>query len=63
MTPTEFVQWVAAMREAGRASSDGECAALLGVTRASVMNYKRHGADRRTALACAALLAGLGENI
>lgn len=62
MNPAEFLQWMAAMRAAGRASSDTEVADLLGVTRVSIQNYKRNGTDRRTALACAALLAGLDVN-
>ena len=40
-------------------STGAECGALLGFTKNSVVTMKRHGTDRRTALACAALLAGL----
>lgn len=55
----------AAMREAGLASTDAECGALIGRKPNQVLNYKRAGADRAIALACAAVLAGLppyGDN-
>lgn len=53
------------MREAGLASTDAECGALIGRKPNQVLNYKRAGADRAIALACAAVLAGLppyGDN-
>lgn len=56
MTPAEFTSWLAAMKAAGLATSDADCGRLLGVHINSVVNYKRTGADRRTALACRALI-------
>ena len=59
MTPTDFTSWLAAMKAAGLASSDADCARLLGVHVNSIVNLKRGGADRRTALACQALINGM----
>ncbi len=59
MTPVQFVAWLAEMRSAGVARTDLECARLLGWAANSVVKAKRRGVDRRTALACAALLHGL----
>lgn len=56
MTASAFVQWLADMKLAGLARSDAECARLLGVSANSVLALKQRGADRRTALACRALL-------
>lgn len=59
MTPETFNAWLAAMKAAGRADTDADCAVALDVSRNTIVTLKRNGADRRTALACAALLAGL----
>lgn len=59
MTTTDFARWLAAMKAAGLARSDAHCARLLGISANSVLKLKRNGGDMRTALACAALLAGL----
>jgi DNA-binding CsgD family transcriptional regulator len=56
MTPETFTRWLADMKSAGLARSDAECARLLGLSANSVVSMKRAGADRRTALACRALL-------
>lgn len=56
MEASAFVQWLADMKLAGLARSDAECARLLGVSANSVLALKQRGADRRTALACRALL-------
>lgn len=56
MTPAAFCAWLVDMRSAGLARSDAECARLLGVSANAVVGMKRRGADRRTALACRALL-------
>ncbi len=56
MTPELFAEWLAAMKAAGLARSDAECARLLGISANSVVTMKRNGCDRRTALACRALL-------
>lgn len=56
MTPAAFTAWLAAMRAAGLARSDAECARQLGISANSVVKMKRNGADTRTALACRALL-------
>jgi Na+/glutamate symporter len=60
MTPESFREWLVAMQATGRATSDAHCGRLLGITPTSILNMKRIGCDRRTALACAALLAGFG---
>lgn len=56
MTPDAFTSWLQAMRAAGLARSDAECARLLGISANSVVKMKRNGTDTRTALACRALL-------
>lgn len=55
MTAKSFIAWLAAMKEAGLARSDAQCARLLGVSANSVVTMKQNGADHRTALACRAL--------
>lgn len=59
MTPKTFNAWLAAMKAEGKAATDADCAVALDVSRNTIVTLKRNGADRRTALACAALLAGL----
>jgi hypothetical protein len=59
MDPSAFNAWLAAMKGAGLARSDAECGRLLGVSTITILKMKSNGTDRRTALACAALLAGL----
>lgn len=60
MTAAQFNAWLAAMKTAGLARSDAECARLLGVSKVTVGTMRRTGvigsASRRTALACRALL-------
>ena len=56
MTADAFNRWLAEMKEAGLARSGAKCAELLGISANSVVAMKRNGADRRTALACRALL-------
>lgn len=56
MTAEEFNQWLAEMKTAGLSRSDAECGRLLGISANSVVTMKKTGADRRTALACRALL-------
>ena len=56
MTPTAFAAWLAEMKSAGLARSDAACARLLGLSANAVLRMKTHGTDRRTALACRALL-------
>lgn len=56
MSPAAFIAWLADMKSAGLSRSDAECARLLGLSANSVVNMKRNGTDRRTALACRALL-------
>lgn len=59
MTAEEFNEWLAKMKLAGLAKSDAACARLLGVSKNGLVAWKKVGTDYRTALACAALLAGL----
>ena len=56
MSPAAFINWLAAMKAAGMAKSDAQCARALGVSANSVVDMKKRGADLRTALACRALL-------
>ena len=66
MTPTQFTAWLAAMKAAGLIQSDADAARLLDVSANSVVTFKKRGGNRRLALACASLLAGLqpyGEKI
>jgi len=56
MTAASFSAWLADMRSAGLARSDAECGRLLDISADTVVRMKRDGADRRTALACRALL-------
>jgi DNA-binding CsgD family transcriptional regulator len=56
MTPEQFTAWLAEMKSAGLARSDAECARQLDISANSVVTMKERGADRRTALACRALL-------
>lgn len=56
MGAKRFNGWLEEMRSAGLAASDVECARLLGVTANTLVTMKKRGADRRTALACRALL-------
>lgn len=59
MTAEDFNAWLAAMKAAGLARSDADCAKLLGRTPHAIVKMKRRGAGRVTALACRALLDGL----
>lgn len=56
MTPSAFLSWLAAMKAASLARSDAAAARLLGVSANAVVAMKQRGTDRRTALACRALL-------
>lgn len=56
MSKDAFIGWLAAMKAAGMAKSDAQCARALGVSANSVVDMKKRGADLRTALACRALL-------
>lgn len=56
MPPEAFTRWLADMKSAGLARSDAECARLLGISANGLLKMKKQGTDRRTALACRALL-------
>lgn len=56
MTGAEFTNWLAEMKSAGLAKSDADCGRRLGISANSVVAMKERGTDRRTALACRALL-------
>lgn len=57
MTADAFIRWLAEMKAAGLARSDAECARLLGVSANAVVGMKKNGtSDKRTDLACRALL-------
>ncbi len=56
MTAQQFIDWLADMKSAGLSTSDADCGRQLGLGVQTILNMKRRGADRRTALACRALL-------
>ena len=56
MTGEQFVKWLAEMKTLGLANTDKAAAELLGVTTTTMLNLKAKGTNRRTALACAALV-------
>jgi hypothetical protein len=56
MTAEDFNRWLADMKAAALARSDAECARLLGISSNGLLKMKKQGTDRRTALACQALL-------
>lgn len=56
MTAADFSHWLVEMRIRGLAENDAQAAKALGVHQNTVTTAKRNGADKRTALACAALL-------
>lgn len=56
MTPAAFNAWLADMKSAGLARSGAACARLLGVSANTIVAMKKDGCDKRTALACRALL-------
>jgi hypothetical protein len=55
-----FVLWLKAMKDAGSIRFDNDAAEMLGITDDTIIKYKAKGTDKKTALACAALLARLG---
>lgn len=59
MSPESFCRWLEDMKAAGIAASDAAAARALGITPRGLLKLKTRGADRRTALACSALLAGI----
>lgn len=56
MTSEQFCNWLADMQSAGLCTSDAHAGRMLGVGPHTIVNLKKRGADRRTALACRALL-------
>jgi hypothetical protein len=57
MTAERFQDWLIEMRMARLAKSDADCARLLGVAANTIVHWKEKGTqDRRTDLACRALL-------
>jgi len=56
MSGEQFVQWLAEMKSANLARSDAECGRLLDLSTDTIWRMKEKGCDRRTALACRALL-------
>lgn len=59
MTAEQFAKWLAAMKARTLITSDADAGRQLGISANSVVALKKQGGDMRTALACAALLAGL----
>ena len=57
MSPESFARWLDDMKGAGLATSDAAAARALGITPRAILDMKARGTDRRTALACCALLA------
>lgn len=61
ITGPQFCAWLAAMKAAGLARTDADCAALLDVSANTVVTLKKNGGDRRTELSCSALYAQLDK--
>lgn len=59
MTAEQFTAWLAVMTLKRITLSDAEAAKLLGVHANTVANWKRQGAPKHVAYACAAIDAGL----
>lgn len=59
MTAEDFNRWLALMKEAGRARNIMEAGDLIGRKQDMMTKYRRQGADKTVAMACAAALAGL----
>lgn len=57
MNPEAFIAWLAEMKATIKdVRSDAACAKLLGISPNGLLKMKKQGTDRRTALACRALL-------
>lgn len=56
MSGAEFTAWLARVRELGIATSEAGAGELIGRSEDTVRRMKARGADRTTALACAAIL-------
>ncbi len=54
-----FRIWLNEMRMSGRIKYEKDAAQALDVSTFSIRQFKKHGADRRTALACMALVRDL----
>lgn len=59
MSPDQFKKWCEEVRYRGIAKSITSIAYLLGISVTSVNNLKLRGTCKRTAYACAAILAGI----
>ena len=59
MTPESFLAWIKHMKLLGFASNKQKCAQALGVSEKTLYNWIEKGTDKRTALACKALINGL----
>jgi len=60
VTPDSFKQWLFEMKSVYKSvNSDADCARLLGISANAVVEMKKRGADRRTGLACRALLQNM----
>ena len=58
MTPADFTAWLALMKRE-RGLSEAGCARLLGVGNNQPKRWREHGAPPSSALAAAAIVAGL----
>lgn len=60
MSGEDFQIWLSQMIDLGHAHTESRCAELLGVTPRHILRLKQEGVSLTTALACRALLRGLG---
>lgn len=60
MTAEDFRAWLAEMQSKGLARSDAECGRIIGRTANMVQVYKAKGANLTVALACNAVVKGIG---
>lgn len=59
MSPESVEEWIGLVKQMGLAQTDREVAAILGRSHDTLAAMRRRGADRHTALACAAILRNL----
>lgn len=59
MTKEDFQAWLMEIREQKLAETDIQSCDLLGISRRTLVRYKKYGAPLAVALACQAILDGL----
>lgn len=57
MTPEQFLKFLHDAKNLGLISSDRDAANILGVHHNSILNFKKRGCNKRTAMACKQLIS------